>query len=291
MFYEMVRPPAERKCQMVTLRLLKRDIRLGIINRSYLFLIAAVFSLVTVSQCSELVRVLNELGFVKTNVTVMDYVIYSLQGVPFYNFNSSVDLSNKMIWFVFQMGLSYLIAYYAENDYSDNGVNVMTACRCRASWWLSKTIWCVLSVILYYLVTFTFCVIFALIKGASLSLDVTGVFLEAVFGYAMRYISYGDLILIAVIVPIAVNVGICLVQLLLSFLASPVMSFAILCGFYILSAYHTAWYLPASYTCWLRSSYYCENGLNPLSGLLIAAFLVFAVVLSGKAYFEQKDII
>ena len=276
---------------MMTHKLLKRDIKLGIINRSYLFLIVAVFSIVMALQCSVLVGYLTEEGFLKTNITVMDYFVFSVKGVPYYNFNSSEDLSSKMVWFMFQMGLSYLIAYYAENDYSDNGVNVMIAGRCRASWWLSKTIWCALSVLIYYLFAFIFCAIIALAKGASPSLETSGFFLEPVFGNTMKYISYKDLILIAVIVPVAVNIGICLVQLLLSFLTSPVMSFAILCSFYILSAYHTAWYLPASYTCWLRSSFYDKNGLNPYSGLLIAAFMVFAVILSGKAYFEKKDVI
>lgn len=276
---------------MMTHKLLKRDIKLGILNRSYMFLIAAVFSIVMVSLCSELAGVLNEAGLVKTNITVMDYFIYSVQGVPYYTFKSNQSLSSKMIWLVFQMGLSYLIAYYAENDYSDYGVNVMIAGRCRTSWWFSKTIWCVLSVLIYYLFTFIFCVIFSLVKGASLSPELSDDFLNTVFGYTMRFVSRRDLILIAVIVPVAVNIGICLIQLLLSFITSPVTSFAILCSFYIISAYHTAWYLPASYTCWLRSSYYCDNGLNPYSGLLIAALMVFTVVLSGKAYFEKKDVI
>ena len=84
---------------MMTHKLLKRDIRLGIINRSYMFLIAAIFSIVMVSLCSELAGALNEAGLVKTNITVMDYFIYSVQGVPYYTFKSSQSLSSKMIWF------------------------------------------------------------------------------------------------------------------------------------------------------------------------------------------------
>jgi hypothetical protein len=42
---------------------------------------------------------------------------------------------------------------------------------------------------------------------------------------------------------------------------------------------------------WVRSSYFDVRGLNPLSGLLIAAFMVVAVVVLGKSYFERKDVI
>ena len=42
---------------------------------------------------------------------------------------------------------------------------------------------------------------------------------------------------------------------------------------------------------WLRSSYFDENGLNPLSGLVIAAFLSISVCVIGREYFVSRDII
>ncbi len=53
----------------------------------------------------------------------------------------------------------------------------------------------------------------------------------------------------------------------------------------------SAWFLPGSFTLWLRSSYYDEAGLSPYSGLLFAAFLIVAVYFRGKACFEKKDVI
>ncbi|MCR4670524.1 MAG: hypothetical protein K5643_04955 [Saccharofermentans sp.] len=276
---------------MKTLKLLRRDLRLGLINRSYMYVLAVIFSFVSTYQCSAAMCGTKELNFMWSEGTVMDYYLFAMKGMNYYRFDPSDSFQIPLLWFIFQIGISYIIAYYAEKDLSDNGINVMTAGRSRSSWWLSKMLWCILSVLFYYIIAIISCIVFALMHGADLSLGVTDEFLMIIFGYNMTYISYSDLIVVAVLLPVLITISICLVQLLVSFILSPVTSFAITCGLYVLSTYYTAWFLPGSYTMWIRSSYYHEQGLNPLSGLLIACFLVIAVYLLGRGYFESKDII
>ena len=272
-------------------KFLKRDIRLGIVRRSYLFIIAIIFSYIIVRQCTSVMDAIKDLNYMSSNGTVMDYCIFSMQGMKYYRFDPKQSFQLPLLWFVFQIGISYFIAYYAEKDYTDNGVNAILAGRSRSSWWISKIIWCILSVVLYYFVAFISNTLLALYHGATLSLNVSPDFFQAQFGYNMRFVTRGDFILIGVIIPIAVTIAICLVQLLLSFIISPVTSFALICGIYVLSAYYTAWFLPGSFTMWLRSSYFDENGLNPLSGLVIAAFLSISVCVIGREYFVSRDII
>lgn len=276
---------------MQTLKYLKRDLRLGLLNRSYLLIIAAIFSFVMVQQCSSAMDSIKSMNYMWSNGTIMDYYLFSVKGMNYYRFDPLASFELPLLWFVFQMGLSFFIAYYSEKDYSDNGVNVFAYGRSRSSWWFSKMIWCLVSVVVYYLVTFTTCALFAYLRGADLSMAVSDDFLKAYFGYNMTYVSYNDLIFISIVVPLVVSIAICLVQMLLSFVLSSVTSFAITCGIYVLSAYYTVWFLPGSYTMWLRSSYYNENGLNPLSGILISLFLITVVCFFGKDYFEKKDIL
>ncbi len=276
---------------MQTLKFLKRDLQLGLLNRSYLLIMAAIFSFVMVQQCSSAIDALKSINYMWSNGTIMDYYIFSVKGMNYYRFDPKSSFELPLLWFIFQIGMSYFIAYYSEKDFSDNGVNVFVSGRSRSSWWFSKMIWCVLSVVTYYLVSFITCMLFSCIRGADLSMGVSYDFLKAYFGYNMTYVSYSDLILVAVVVPITVSIAICLVQLLLSFTLSPVTSFAIICGVYVLSAYYTVWFLPGSFTMWLRSSYYSENGLNPLSGIIIAVFISSVVYFLGKEYFVKKDVI
>lgn len=276
---------------METIKFLKRDIRLGIIRRSYIFLIVIIYSFVMVQQCSSAINAIKESSLMWSDGTVMDYFLFAVRGMAYYRFDPVKSFQLPILWFIFQMGISYFIAYYPEKDFRENGINVLVAGRKRSSWWLSKVLWCIISVLAYYLAAFISCAVFALIKGAGLSFDVTYDYMQVQFGYNSNFVSQRDFFIISVVIPIVVTIGICLVQLLLSFIVSPVTSFAMTCMVYILSAYYTVWFLPGSFTMWLRSSYYDEKGLNPLSGLIIAAFMITAACLIGKNYFEKKDII
>lgn len=276
---------------MTTLKLLKRDIKLGIINRLLFYVIVIVFSFVMTKECENAIFTLKELKFMLNDGTFMDYYVFSMQGMLYFRFDPKESFQIPLLWFVFQMGITYYTAYFPEKDYTENGVNVMMRGKKRSSWWASKMIWCALSVLIYYLLAFVSCSVFALLRGAKPSFNVTDEFLKGTFGYNMTYIPYKDLLLIVFVVPIAVTIGICLVQMLMSFIISPVTSFAITCAVYILSAYYTIWFLPGSFTMWVRSSYFDVRGLNPISGLLIAAFMVIAVVVLGKSYFEKKDVV
>lgn len=280
-----------RKYKMDTVNYLKRDIKLGIIRRSYIFLIVIIYSFVMVRQCAASIEAIKAGSLMWSDGTLADYILFALRGMPYYRFDPTRSFQLPVMWFIFQIGISYFIAYYPEKDYSENGVNVLIAGRNRSSWWLAKVLWCVLSVFAYYLAAFISCAVFALINGAGLSLNVTYEFLQVQFGYNSIFVSQRDFLIISVIVPMAVTIGISLVQLLLSFVFSPVTSFALTCMVYVLSAYYTVWFLPGSFTMWLRSSYFDEKGLNPLSGIIIAAFLIITVSLLGKDYFEKKDII
>jgi len=276
---------------MKTHKYLKRDIRLGIIQRSYLYIIAIMFSCVTVYQCSTVISGIKDINYMWSDGTVMDYWLFAMRGMAFYRFDPTKSFEIPMLWFIFQIGISYFIAYYAEKDLKDNGLNSMIAGRSREAWWTAKMAWCALSVLIYYVIAFVSCTVVSLIKGASLSMKITDEFTKFFFGYNMTYLSYSDLMLIVVIVPVLVTISICLIQLYLSFVLSPVTSFALISGLYILSAYYTAWFLPGNYTMWLRSSYYIENGVSPLSGLIFALFVVVAVFFLGHDYFRRKDIL
>lgn len=272
-------------------KFLKRDIRLGIVRRSYLFIIAIIFSYIIVRQCTSVMDAIKDLNYMSSNGTVMDYCIFSMQGMKYYRFDPKQSFQIPLLWFVFQIGISYFTAYYTEKDYTNNGANVMVAGKNRSSWWFSKAIWCVLSVLIYYFVTFFTCSLFSMAQGAKLSFNVSYDFYKAYFGYNVTYISYSDLIIVSIITPMLITVGICLVQQLLSLVLSPVTSFALTSMLYVLSAYYTVWFLPGSFTMWLRSSYYDEKGLNPLSGVLISTMLIVLVLVLGKAHIKSKDII
>lgn len=275
---------------MKTWKLVKRDWKLGIAKRWFALLFSPIVIFAMTYGCSNLIKNLIHYDYMFSNGTILDYFLYDMQGMCVYHFNPKEAFMIPMYWFVFQIGISYFIAYYSQKDLVDNGRALYVASKDRRAWWNSKCIWCVCSVLIYFIVTALSIAGTAMAFGAECSLQMTPEFAFVELHSNLEYVSFGEVIFIAVIVPFIVTAALCLLQLLFSFLLSPVVSFALMCAQYILAAYYTAWYLPGNFTMWMRSSYIDEEGLHPLSGCVIAVAIMAAVYVSGRQYFAKKDI-
>ncbi|MDE6626566.1 MAG: hypothetical protein K2K56_09385 [Lachnospiraceae bacterium] len=275
---------------MKTIKLLKRDIRLGIVNRWYILILPVIFALAQVWQCNNLIDYLKNAEVLYSDVTVMDYYLYSMQGMMIFNFDAREYFNIPIYWFLFQIGISYFVAYYAHEDFVKNGRALFIASKNRMAWWRSKCLWCIGSVLLYFLITIFTITLAAMYFGAKLSLDFTYDFVAGVFSPNMAYLSSKDAVFIAGLLPLGMTLSVCLLQLLVGFLLSPVVSFALVCAEYVLSAYYTSCYFVGNYTMWLRSSYVFEDGLAPLGGVFILLFVIALAYLLGEVYFQKKDV-
>lgn len=96
---------------------------------------------------------------------------------------------------------------------------------------------------------------------------------------------------ISMFLPILITVGMCLLQQILAFIINPIASFAFMSAVYIVSAYYTAWWLPGSYTMWLRSSMITEEGIRPIIGAVLGCTMIFMSWVGESVYFESKDVL
>lgn len=224
------------------------------------------------------------------NGTVMDYYLFCMRGMPVFHFDPVESFSIPIYWFVFQITAAYFTAYYAHNDFMENGRNLFIASGNRTSWWRGKYLWCMISVIVYFLVTVLAVAVSAMCFGAELSYRFTEEFMTAVFLPEMVKLTGIEAILISFLLPLVITMALCMVQLLLSFLLTPVVSFAVSCAVYVLSAYYTSWFFMGNYTMWLRSSYVTAEGISSAAGLVMGVTVILLTCAAGRLYFEKKDI-
>ncbi len=276
---------------MTFFRLLNYDVKYGILKRWYVLLITVLFAFSQYNTCHAVIESLKTFGIMQDNATVMDYLVFSFQGMYIYKFSPKDSFTIPLYWFIFQIGISYFIAYYTENDLRSNGRNILMACKSRLSWWFSKIIVCISSVLVYYILTIGLIVGMAIISGASLSWELSNDLSLSVFSYTLIYMDIKDILLITILLPVLTTISICLCQIVVSLVISPVLSFAAVCSFYVLSAYYTSPWLIGSYTMWQRSSYYIEEGISPDSGLLLSFTLLALALITGSYVIKTKDII
>ncbi|MEE0036009.1 MAG: hypothetical protein UEY44_06890 [Coprococcus sp.] len=275
---------------MKFLRLLRRDINLGTVRRLFMYIIPVVIAYMQVSECNKLyVSFLND-GTLTAPATVIDYLMYCTQGMFIFHFDPSQHFVIPIYWFLFFISISYIIAYYAHDDYEGNGRNIYLAVGNRRSWWNAKCVWCILSVVVYYIAYLAGIALLTLIKGGKLSLTCNRKFVDIVLSNNASALSIKEIMIIMVLLPLLIVSGICLVQMFMGFIVTPIASFAIISGVYVVSAYYTVWWLPGNYTMWLRSSLINEEGVRPVSGIVYGFIMMFMAWYGGRSYFENADV-
>ena len=123
-------------------RLLIRDIRSGSLTKWYLIFLPIAFGVCRGIQCDTIIDSMIDDGQMYTYGTVIDYIMFAMQGMSVYKFNPTEYFSIPIYWFIFQMGAFYIVAYYAFDDFKKNGRAVFVALGERKSWWLAKCLWC-----------------------------------------------------------------------------------------------------------------------------------------------------
>ena len=236
-------------------RLLIRDIRSGALTKWYLVFLPIAFGVRRGIQCASIIDSMIDDGQMYTYGTVIDYIMFAMQGMSVYKFNPTEYFSIPIYWFIFQMGAFYIVAYYA------------------------------------FVVAYISVVVMAWLKGASMMFAVTQEFVTAQFSPNVFSMTHADIILVLFILPFIVTLASAAMQMMLSFLIDPVISFAVTCSVYVISAYYTVWYLCGSYTMWIRSSYVDENGVYPVGGIIFSITIIAISYIVGRIYFDGRDII
>jgi hypothetical protein len=233
----------------------------------------------------------NENGVLNGACTIMDYWICFMCGMKIYTFDPKSMFEIPVFWFWFVISASYINAYYLRKDLDDQGAAVILASGSRVSWWMSKSVLCVIKVTLYFILTMILIALFALANGAEFSFGITSEFLMNRFGFNTVYCGIRDYLVLTVFLPWLTICAVCIAQNALSLYFGSVVSFIAVSVQYILSAYYTTWFLPGNYTMWLRSSYLYEEGISPLTGIVVSAGIMLAALISGVIYMNNSDIL
>jgi hypothetical protein len=271
---------------MNLLRLLKNDIRQGLLKHFVFFLTAALVMVCILVTFRQVVRS----DGIYTYGTVLDYYMYGMRGMEKYNLTKTSIFKIPVYWFVFNIMLAYIVGHYAEKDLKTYGVYSLMAGKSRMDWWLSKCIWCIICVLLYYVIAFVSAMLFALCSNAEFSLNAT-VDVMRFYGPGIIFMSKKEILLCVFASPFLMSCAISLLQMLCSIIFGSVASFAGTCIVFICSAYYTKPYWLGNYTMWMRNNKASmDSSIYSDYGILIAAIIIAVSVMIGIIYIDRRDI-
>lgn len=227
-----------------------------------------------------------------TKGSVMDYLLSVFKGLERYSLTENGVFRIPTIWISIYIILAYLVGYYAEKDLKSYGMYSLLAVKSRTKWWISKCLWCIGSVTLFYLLMWCSIALYVGMTDGILSLSKTADVSLAIQSCVIYLKNDYTTVIMVMGLPLLMACALSLLQMFCSLLFGSVVSFAGLCCLYIISLYYSTPISPVNYLMWIRNDVIItENGCNTLVGIFLALIIMLVSMLAGVIYMDRYDML
>lgn len=211
-----------------------------------------------------------------------------LVGISPYNPEQDSIFTFPVAWMFVLMVLLFVTLSYPYRDLLGYGRSVLVLSGSRVAWWASKCLWVVISTFAAYLVVAASCVLGTLAVGGGFDLQAS----ETAFMYVLKTAPDvglpANLAGFLAVAPLMLC-GLGLLQLALSLVLGPVLSFGVMAAILLASAYLYVPFLPGEYLMAARTASVLYGGFEPSAGALYALALALASAVLGGIYFWRMD--
>lgn len=219
----------------------------------------------------------------------MDYFLHIFEGMRPFDKLSDEKFQLPIAWFLINMILFYFTGKYPYSEiYNNHGANVLMKGGSRSKWFLSKWVWCIVAVILYYLVAYVSVAIFCLVAQIPIRTDIQPIEYENLLSPVLGS-AQADTVKV-MILPVISSMAAVSVQLVISLVASSFIGFMFMAVLYISSAYYFTPFLMGNFSMLARSSIFRIDGINVIQAAIISIALTVLSLATGIWIFRRQDI-
>lgn len=222
--------------------------------------------------------------------TFMDEVLYLFGGMAPYIPNSDMPFKIPATWLILHIYLAFFVGSYPVEDLNHYGKNILLRCQKRSSWWMSKYVWCMVSVLVYYAVCYVAIFGFTLFTGI-ISMSPTYEIQEQANELYLQGIPLGEVAFAAIVLPILTSLALSMIQMVLYLWVSPVLSYVVVVSYLVLSAYFTTPFLIGNYSMIFRNKMLLNAGTSSVVCVIVDSVLIVLAIIVGNQRFKRYDIL
>ena len=222
--------------------------------------------------------------------SVLDLAVYMFQGMDEYVYvkgGPPFDIPISFLTLSFCFAL--FACYYAHREWKLRGTVYIPRYESKMYFWISKCIWCILQMILLYLMIFV--ILWGIAAaGGNISVLLSRETLACLKGLplsenSMDYIKY--IFGLGLFTAIVLNQ----IQLTAQKIFSPVIGYILVIAVITSSAYFYRFYMPGNYYMLLRTALFREDGITLQQASLVLGILWIVLVLIGAVIVRKKDVL
>lgn len=267
-------------------KLLRHDLHCGLFRLRYLLM--PIIFLLPCFVCRLQLRGIGENG------SVADYLLYCFSGsIPLGNV-SIFEFRLPILWLLVIASCLFLNLDYCLNDLTLSGQQIILRSGTRMGWYFSKCVWNILSCVLYFTFAALTVLLFTLATGGETSLESTPVAMIILFEDVVSQpvaLTSTQTLLIAVLLPCLTIAALSMLEMLLSLLVRPVISFLSCMCLLILALYWESPFALGNGAMTMRSRLLSTDGLAAGSVIAVCVIVLIICAIVGAIRFRHTDIL
>lgn len=214
-----------------------------------------------------------------------DYLFFIMKGMgPFNEKDTQFELN--ILWLAIYLFLAYIVSFYPFKDLHGYGQLMLIRSQKRNYWWVSKCVWNMGSITLFYAVIWLVTLLFSLCTG-TLSLIPTSEIQSLLSKTSATDVQPSTMLLRGLLMPWMVSCSISLLQMTISMITRPIFGILFVCVVLIVSVFTDSFLTPGNYLMALR---WHLPSIDCLHATLLAVPVSIAAVTVGLFYFKKRDI-
>lgn len=219
----------------------------------------------------------------------MDYFLHIFEGLKPVEMMSDDKFQLPITWFLIHMILFYFTGKYPYSEiYNNHGANVLMRGGSRNKWFLSKWMWSLVCVVIYYFVAYIFVLLFCLAAQIPISFEVQPIDYQDLLSPMINCTMPETVKLM--ILPVISSMAAVSIQLVASLLVNPLLGFMFMAVLYISSAYYFTPLLIGNCSMFARNSVFCIGGIGFQQAVIVSLIMMTVSLFIGLFVFNRRDI-
>lgn len=267
-------------------KLIKRDLIFGFENNKYKFIgVTFIFIAVIWINIANIQGAAFELGRSSKDINFTDLFFSLFKGID-YN-----ALPLPVNWILIHIYVTYLIGSYCYDDLSEDSAHAIVRMGHRRGIWISKVIWMIATVMVFYLILLAILLIFSTTMF-ELSFQWSNFSKESILATLQSNYSGIQFVLLTLCIYILASITMSILQMLISFIVKPAYIYLINISMLVISLYINQFMLPIQGSLLLRQNIF--DGMypiNPINTIVYNLAVFILVLIIGSIYIRKFDML
>lgn len=268
------------------MKLIKRDLMFGFENNKYKFMIIClVFMIVTWVNICYIKGQVFKLGISNDDINFIDLFFIMFKGADYNIFPLPIN------WILINIYVTYLIGSYCHDDLSEESSHMIVRIKNRKYFWISKVIWMIATIIVFYLILLSIIAFFSTIVF-KMSFEWSEFSRDTIFNVMQINWSGIQFIFFTMFIYILTSITISIIQMFISFIIKPNYIYIINISILIISIFSSKFILPIQGSLVLRQNIFNSGyTISPISSVIYNLVVFTVVFVIGLKYIEKIDIL